>query len=40
MEKKRNLKGRRERVTEDLTWREKRMRWKLQDIEKREKRKK
>lgn len=29
MEKKRRLRGRKERIVEDLTWKERKMRWKL-----------
>lgn len=32
LEGKRKLKGRRERIMENLTWKERRMRWKLEDI--------
>lgn len=32
MEKKKNLKGRKGRITEDLTWRERKTRWTLQEI--------
>jgi len=39
LSKKKNLKGRRERITEDWTWKEKKMRWKLEEIAREEKRK-
>lgn len=39
MRKKSNLKGRRERIVEDWTWKERRMRWKLEEIARREMRK-
>lgn len=32
MEKKKRLRGRKERIVEDLTWKERKMRWKLEDI--------
>jgi len=32
LEKRRNLRGRRERIVEDWTWKERRMRWKLEEI--------
>lgn len=32
MRKKRELTGRREKVMEDWTWKEKKMRWKLEEI--------
>lgn len=32
LEKKRNLKGRRERIIKDFTWNERKVRWKLEDI--------
>lgn len=34
MDKKKELKGRKERFGEDLTWRERRMKWKLKKIAK------
>jgi len=34
--KKKNLKGRKERIAEDLTWRERRIRWKVGKIARRE----
>jgi len=36
LKKKSNLKGKRERVVEDWTWKEGRMRWKLEEIARRE----
>jgi len=36
MAKKKNLKGRKERIAEDLTWRERRIRWKVGEIARRE----
>lgn len=32
LEKKKNLKSRRKRIVEDLTWKERKMRWKLENI--------
>lgn len=32
MKKKKKLEGRRERISEDLSWKEKRVRWKLGEI--------
>lgn len=32
LEKKRNLKGRRDRIIEDLTWKERKTRWNLENI--------
>lgn len=32
LEKKKNLKDRKERIVEDLTWKKRKMRWKLEDI--------
>ncbi|XP_011864665.1 PREDICTED: uncharacterized protein LOC105560291 [Vollenhovia emeryi] len=32
MEKKRNLRGRPERISEDLTWKERKIKWKLGEI--------
>lgn len=37
--KKRNLKGRKERIEDDLTWKERKMKWKVEEIEKEENRK-
>lgn len=37
--KKRNLKGRKERIEDDLTWKERKMKWKIEEIEKEENRK-
>jgi len=36
MEKKKNLRGRKERILEDLLWRERRVRWRLGEIAKME----
>jgi len=36
MAKKKNLKGRKERIAEDLTWKERRIRWKVAEIARRE----
>jgi len=36
MEKKKNLRGRKERILEDLSWRERRVRWRLGEIVKME----
>lgn len=36
MLRKRNLRGRKERVLEDWTWKERRMRWKLEEIARKE----
>jgi len=36
MEKKNRLKGRKERILEDWTWKERRMRWKLKEIARKE----
>jgi len=36
LEKRRNLRGRRERIIEDWTWEERRMRWKLEEIARKE----
>jgi len=36
MERKSRLKGRKERILEDWTWKERRMRWKLEEIARRE----
>jgi len=36
MEKKRKLRGRRERIGEDLTWKERKMRWMLGEIARKE----
>lgn len=38
-EKKKMLRGRKERITDDLTWKERRMRWKLEEIAREEERK-
>ena len=38
MREKTKLRGRRERIEEDLTWKERRMQWRLQAIAKREER--
>jgi len=38
--KKKNLRGRKERIHEDWKWKEKRMKWKLEEIARLEKRKK
>lgn len=32
MEKKRKLKGRKERIEDDLTWEERKMKWKVEEI--------
>lgn len=32
LERKKNLKGRQKRIVEDLTWKERKMRWRLEDI--------
>lgn len=37
--KKRNLKGRKERIEDDLTWKERKMKWKIEEIEKKENKK-
>lgn len=37
--KKRNLKRRKERIEDDLTWKEKKMKWKIEVIEKEENKK-
>lgn len=37
-ERKRNLKGRKKRIVEDLIWKERKIIWKLEDIAKAEKR--
>jgi len=39
LEKRRNLRGRRERIMEDWTWRERRMRWRLVELAREEERK-
>lgn len=39
MGKKRNLKGRKERIMEDWTWGKRKMRWKLEEIARMEERK-
>lgn len=39
LEKKSKLRGRRERIGEDLTWRERRMKWLLEKIAREEQRK-
>jgi len=39
LEKRRNLRGRRERIMEDWTWRDRRMRWKLEVLAREEERK-
>lgn len=39
LEKKSKLRGRRERIGEDLTWRERRMKWLLEEIAREEQRK-
>lgn len=36
IDKKTNLKRRQERISEDLTWREKKIRWKLEEIARKE----
>lgn len=36
MEKKKRLRGRKERITEDLTWKERRVRWRLGEIARKE----
>lgn len=36
MEKKRKLKGRQERIEDDLMWRERQIRWKINEIARRE----
>lgn len=38
LEKKGRLKGRRERIGEDLTWRERKMKWNIEDIAREEER--
>lgn len=38
MERKKRLRGRKERIVEDLTWKERKMRWKLEDIARMEER--
>lgn len=38
LEKKRKLKGRREKMMDDWTWKERRMRWKLEEIARKEER--
>jgi len=38
LESKRLLKGRKERITEDWTWEQRKMRWKLEEIARREER--
>lgn len=37
--KKRNLKRRKERIEDDLTWKERKMKWKIEVIEKEENKK-
>lgn len=32
MEEKKKLKGRKERITEDFTWKERKMRWRLEQV--------
>lgn len=32
MEKKRRLRGRKKRIVDDLTWKKRKMRWKLENI--------
>lgn len=32
MEGKKKLKGRKKRITEDLTWKERKMRWRLEQV--------
>lgn len=39
MEKKRKLKGRKERIEDDLTWEERKMKWKVEEIAEKERRK-
>jgi len=39
LEKRRNLRGRRERIMEDWTWMERKMRWKLEEVARDEERK-
>lgn len=39
MENKRKIRGRKERILEDWTWKKKRMRWRLEDIARYEERK-
>jgi len=39
LEKKKNLRGRRERIMEDWTWRERRIRWRLEELARKEERK-
>lgn len=36
MEKKKRLRGRKERILEDLSWKERRVRWKLGEVARRE----
>lgn len=38
MKRKRELKGRKERIMEDWTWKERKMRWRLEEIARREER--
>lgn len=39
LEKKRSLRGRRERIMEDRTWKERKMKWKIEEIARKEERK-
>lgn len=39
LQKKRNLKGKKEKIMEDCTWAERRMRWRLKEIARNEERK-
>lgn len=39
MRNKKNLKGRKEKIMEDWTWKERKMRWRLEEIAKNEERK-
>lgn len=39
MRNKKNLKGRKEEIMEDWTWKERKMRWRLKEIAKNEERK-
>lgn len=38
MERKKTLRGRKERIMEDLTWKERKMRWRLEQIARKEER--
>lgn len=39
LEKKRSLRGRRERIMEDRTWKERKMKWRIEEIARKEERK-